>query len=205
MQIYITRHGQDEDNVDGILNGHRDKPLTELGIQQAKNLAQKILELNIKFDAIFTSPLQRAYKTGLIISEALKLDPPTKVNLLIERNFGAMTGKLISQVEELCSPHTFPGNGFSYMLRPDGGETFPDLLKRGKQALEYFQKNYSDKQNILLVTHGDIGKMIYAAFYDLDWKDVLTNFHFGNSDLLLLSESITPDEAHILQNEQHNF
>lgn len=27
--IYIVRHGQDQDNEHGILNGHRNMPLTE--------------------------------------------------------------------------------------------------------------------------------------------------------------------------------
>lgn len=42
LNIYIVRHGQDEDNQNGILNGHRDMPLTELGKTQAQQLAQKI-------------------------------------------------------------------------------------------------------------------------------------------------------------------
>ena len=40
--IYIARHGQNEDNVRGILNGHRDLPLTDLGRQQARQLARHI-------------------------------------------------------------------------------------------------------------------------------------------------------------------
>jgi len=31
LNIYVARHGQDRDNSNGILNGHRDEPLTELG------------------------------------------------------------------------------------------------------------------------------------------------------------------------------
>ncbi|MBP7769257.1 histidine phosphatase family protein, partial [Candidatus Saccharibacteria bacterium] len=39
MSIYIARHGQNKDNAEGILNGHRDRPLTELGRRQAMELA----------------------------------------------------------------------------------------------------------------------------------------------------------------------
>lgn len=38
-KIYITRHGQDRDNANNILNGHRDMPLTEIGMDQAGQLA----------------------------------------------------------------------------------------------------------------------------------------------------------------------
>ena len=32
MKIYIVRHGQDQDNANGLLNGHRDTTLTEIGL-----------------------------------------------------------------------------------------------------------------------------------------------------------------------------
>ena len=43
MKIYLARHGQDKDNENGILNGHRDTALTELGLSQAKEIAEKNL------------------------------------------------------------------------------------------------------------------------------------------------------------------
>ncbi|NBP56674.1 histidine phosphatase family protein [bacterium] len=30
-KIYIIRHGQDQNNANGLLNGHRDTALTEIG------------------------------------------------------------------------------------------------------------------------------------------------------------------------------
>ena len=85
--IYIVRHGQNEDNANGILNGHRDLPLTELGITQAKETAEMIKESDIHIDKIYSSPLQRAYQTGEAIANALNLDTPEKLELLIERDF----------------------------------------------------------------------------------------------------------------------
>ncbi len=32
LKIYLARHGQNEDNANGILNGHRDLPLTDIGL-----------------------------------------------------------------------------------------------------------------------------------------------------------------------------
>ena len=46
LKIYLARHGQDQDNANGILNGQRDEPLTDIGINQAKQLAQKISDAN---------------------------------------------------------------------------------------------------------------------------------------------------------------
>ncbi|MDD3301503.1 MAG: phosphoglycerate mutase family protein, partial [Patescibacteria group bacterium] len=96
-KIYLARHGQDEDNARAILNGHRDKPLTALGKEQAELFAKNIKELNLKIEKVYSSPLQRAYDTALAATEILGLDNPEKLDLLIERDFGTMTGKLISE------------------------------------------------------------------------------------------------------------
>ena len=55
-----------------------------------------------------------------------------------------------------------------------------------------------------MVTHGDIGKMIYAAYYNLDWQQVLTMFNFGNAEILLLAEDSVPEDTHIFNIKQHN-
>lgn len=109
-----------------------------------------------------------------------------------------MTGKLIKEIELLCSPNIIKTEQITYFFSPQGAETFPQLIQRGHKVLN---KIITDHQNgnILLVTSGDIGKMIYADYYNLDWKNVLTLFHFGNSDLLLLSQDSSPEEAHIFK------
>ena len=63
-RIYLARHGQDQDNADGVLNGQRDQPLTNIGVKQAKEVAQKIRGAGITFDVVLTSPLRRAFKTA---------------------------------------------------------------------------------------------------------------------------------------------
>lgn len=92
-KYYLVRHGQDEDNANGILNGRRDKSLTQIGIKQAEEAAEKIKASGILFDIVLASPLQRVFKTAEIICEALQIDPPIAEDLLIERDFGVMTGQ----------------------------------------------------------------------------------------------------------------
>lgn len=203
LKIYLARHGQDGDNVNGILNGHRNEPLTELGLQQARTLAQEIKGAGITFDAIYSSPLRRAYTTAEAISQTLGIEKPAVMPDLIERDFGIMTGKPTKDIATLCAPDIIQANPICYFLSPEGAETFPQLVERGKRIIAEVQQKHHDG-SVLLVSHGDIGKMIYAAYYNLDWKTVLTQFHFGNSEMLLLSEDSSPDEAHVFQFEQHN-
>ncbi len=201
--IYIARHGQNEDNAEGILNGHRDRPLTEIGVNQAKQLAKHILTEGITFAEVFSSPLIRSYVTAEIITDTLGLKKPVVMNELIERDFGIMTGKLISDIEALCAPDIIKTDTITYFLSPNGAETFLAMKERGAKVLQLLSKK-DMRGNILLVCHGDIGKMIYASFYNLDWKEVLTDFHFGNSELLLLDHTSEPSQRHVLKLEQHN-
>lgn len=202
-KIYLARHGQDKDNEMRILNGHRDMPLTEIGLDQASQVAQKIKDSGIHFDKVYSSPLQRAYQTAKIITDCLQIDSPEKNELLIERDFGVMTGKPIKAITALCSPDILQTDLTTYFLSPEGAETFPQLIVRAKNLLEFI-KGKHDRQSVLMVTHGDIGKMIYAAYYNLDWQQVLIMFDFGNSELLLLSEDSAPKDSHIFHIKQHN-
>jgi len=203
LKIYLARHGQNRDNADGILNGHRDEPLTQKGIEQATEVANKILASGLRFDKILTSPLIRASVTADIIATAILGPTPIVEPKLVERNFGVMTGVEQSKIAELCAPDIIKTETITYFLGPEGAETFPDLLERAHQLLADLQKRYTDG-NVLLVTHGDFGKMIYASYYDLHWREVLELFHFGNSELLLLSEDSQAGEAHVFEIQQHN-
>lgn len=196
LNIYIVRHGQDEDNAKSILNGHRDKPLTALGKKQAKELAQTLKKLEVDFTASYVSPLKRAKETADIIAKELKLKKAKVFSGLIERDFGIMAGKPISDIIPLCAPDVVITEGVDYFLNPYGAETFPELLKRAKRVLAEIKRN-NKSGNVLLVTHGDIGKMIFAAYYKLDWLTVIKMFYFKNSDALLLSKGLNPKKAYI--------
>lgn len=203
MKIYIVRHGQDQDNANDLLNGHRDTALTEIGIEQANQIATKIQDANLVFDKIYSSPLQRAYRTAEIITDKLKLPKPEKLDLLIERDFGTMSGQKVIDIEKLCSPHIIKTNTITYFLKAERAETFPQVQDRANQLLIFLSNKYTD-QNILLVTHGDLGKMLYAEYYNLYWREVLESFHFGNSELLLLAPDSPAESSHIFTIDQYN-
>ena len=211
LRIYVARHGQDEDNACGVLNGHRDKPLTKLGEEQATIVAKKLVNANLKLDYVYSSPLQRSLRTAeILISKKSKsssngADHPSIeiMDDLIERNFGVMTGTLTKEIAERCKGDVLQTDTICYFLSPEGAETFPDLIERANKLLDEIQSKHS-KGSVLLVTHGDFGKMLYCAYYKLDWQEVLSKFHFGNSEVLLLSKETPPDHAHIFQVDQYN-
>lgn len=114
-----------------------------------------------------------------------------------------MTGLPASRIKELCAPDIIETNTITYFLSPLDAETFPDLIARAKVLLAELSIKHAD-ETVLLVGHGDMGKMIYAAYYNLPWQDILTQFHFGNSELLLLSPDSSAADAHVFLIDQHN-
>lgn len=205
LKIYVARHGQDEDNKNGILNGRRNSRLTKLGEEQAMSLAKMIKEARIVVDVIYSSPLDRAYNTAKIVANELGVEELYCLGNLVERDFGDMTGKPIKDVTKYCND-VMVTDTITYFLSAENAETFPQLLDRAMLVLyEVKQLRKGAGGNILLVAHGDIGKMLFAQFYGLNWKSVLSMFHFGNSELLLLSEDCKPENACVFRAEQFNL
>ena len=92
--IILIRHGQSQWNKEKRFTGWADVDLTDLGREEAKNAGKLIRELNIDFDAYFTSLQKRANETLNIILDILKKSD-TKVNKaweLNERHYGELTG-----------------------------------------------------------------------------------------------------------------
>lgn len=106
LKIYLARHGQDRDNANGILNGRRNEPLAELGLEQAQGLAREIQAHGLMFDAVYSSPLARAYTTAKTVTNALGLGKPLVMPDLVEREFGVMTGRSFRDIEALRAPES---------------------------------------------------------------------------------------------------
>lgn len=83
--------------------GSRDSSLTNHGFQQATRLANYLKSSNIKLSHIFSSQLQRAYKTAELVRDAQGSSPSnngeasslvvTRLPLLAEKDFGSYEGK----------------------------------------------------------------------------------------------------------------
>src|ERR1035437_5892718 len=88
--LYLVRHGETEWNVQKINQGQSESFLTEKGIGQAKETAEILKD--ISFDAIFSSDLDRTYRTAEIIKLDRELIIQTS-KLLRERSYGSFEGK----------------------------------------------------------------------------------------------------------------
>ncbi len=201
VDIFIARHGQSEDNINGILGGQRDRPLTDVGRGQARELGQSIADIGLTFDAVYCSPLIRAHETADIVAEVAGLPKPVVLPQLIERHMGVMTGKPYKQVIAECEPENLlMTDVVTYFLSAEGAETFDELLVRARGVIDTIHSQHTTGR-VLLVCHGDMGKMLYAASTNKDWQEAIQDFHFGNAELIDLSGN---GDVHTITFEQFN-
>ena len=93
--LILVRHGQSLWNKERKFTGFMDIELTEKGKSEARHAGRLIKELNIEFDAYFTSELKRAINSLNLILEVLD-KPDVEINKaweLNERHYGDLTGK----------------------------------------------------------------------------------------------------------------
>src|SRR5689334_1446566 len=72
-KVYLIRHGETEWNLTGRWQGILDAPLSAIGHEQARKLANYLSETSIQ--AIYTSDLSRAVDTAQALAAVLNLVP----------------------------------------------------------------------------------------------------------------------------------
>jgi len=183
MNIYLVRHGENEDNAAGILNGRRDLPLTALGKEQSLAVAIALAKRVKKIDAIYSSPLLRARQTAEVIADKTGVKDFIVEDDLIERDYGILTGKSRTDIPKYSSNNIQVGN-LLYFLNAADAESFPDTYLRAQRLLKEIEK--SRYATVIMVGHRDICVMIQAAFYEWGWEEGLRKAHMDNADVLKL-------------------
>ena len=158
-KMYIVRHGETDWNRDRIFQGRTDIPLNDMGREQARDTAEKLKD--IRFDAVYCSPLVRARETCEIILNNNEHDGKIIFDKrIIERNFGIYEGIAIKDIN-LPTGSWWNEKDELFMKN---GETLTDMFNRVRGFLDHINKNYSGKnKNILVVAHGGIGIIVNAC------------------------------------------
>lgn len=193
LQVYLLRHGETLYNADGNRYcGATDIDLTEKGVQQAHQAAQMLT--SIKFDAIYASPLQRAFKTAQIAARHphVLTDPR-----LIEANFGAWEGKtraeFVAENPELWnqwaeSPDDTKAGGT--------GETAMEVALRVDDFFNQMKKEHP-KGTILVVAHNTVNRLYMSYKLGMPLKNyrrlvqdnsTITIFHLDEQEEFSLTK-----------------
>ncbi len=165
MELYMIRHGQTDFNKNKKLQGVIDIPLNEYGVELAEKTAEGLKD--IPFDAIYSSPLSRAFQTAEIIrgSRPIQVIPEDR---LLELSFGEYEG-LICKGEHYNLPDPdfmkFFDNMAEYRVPPKG-ETMEHLKQRTSSfVLELMNDPANADKTILLSSHGAAIRGLLAGIW----------------------------------------
>lgn len=147
-RILMVRHGESTWNAVRRWQGQADPPLTDRGETQAARGAIAAADSG-PFDAIVTSTLQRAARTGEIIATELGLTVAERLAALAERDAGEWEGLTRVEIEE-----RFP-RFLADDRRPPGYEADESVVARADVALRDMADAYTG-QTLLAVSHGGV-------------------------------------------------
>jgi probable phosphomutase (TIGR03848 family) len=140
--------------------------LSERGISEASEVAERLKELTVKPSAIYVSPLERTRETAAPIAKALRLKPTVERGLL-ECDFGLWTGKRLATLARRAEWRTVQHAPSTFRF-PEG-ESFVEMQLRMWETVSAIAKRHAHR-TVVVVSHADPIKaaVTYAQGVPLD-------------------------------------
>lgn len=160
--IALARHGQTPYNAARRFQGHLPVPLTDLGREQAHELARAAA--GREWSALLCSPLARARETAEIVGAAIDLEPVPDARFA-ETDCGDWTDRSFDEIQA-CDPE-----GFAAYQRGDPGFAFPggeSFAHQQQRVLEGIAAARSGPVPALVVCHRGSIRLALAALHGDD-------------------------------------
>lgn len=182
MKIIVIRHGLSEGNRAGLIQGHSDSPLSEIGKAQAQLLGRFLDKQGIIPDTIYASPLKRAFQTAELMAEQLGIRPEiVRAEGLKEIDVGKLSGLAIEQAMEQY-PDGFQMDVNRWLdFSKAGGEGFKGFYTRVSEGVEEVMQGWNDlldDRTVFFVAHAGTMRPILKTL--LDAQSDFMYFTFGN-------------------------
>ena len=164
MLLYLVRHGETEENAEGLLQGKSGGKLNSIGIEQARLTGLKLRNKGIT--AIHSSNLDRALDTALMISDIIGavLIPESQLR---ERNLGNLE---VKSWDDYLKAQKASGQSHEE-FKPEGGESFLEMRIRLKPFLEEITDPYQ-RGNLLLVGHRALNSVLLDMLTDMTLAEI---------------------------------
>jgi len=167
LHLYLIRHGEIESAAIAKLIGQTDVGLSARGERQARLLAEKLS--TVRLDALYSSDLQRAYRTAEIIAKQNQTSAEPSA-VWREINMGAWEGRALSTLndevpEQVASLLNDPAS-FEY----PGGESFANFMTRVQEALDELLLTHPHGK-IALVVHGGVCRAIIGGILGMPMRN----------------------------------
>jgi len=197
-EIVFLRHAQSVGNAERRHQGQADFPLTDLGREQARALADYWDREKQVFDHLISSPLSRAEDTARILADTLNLE--IQINpIWMERDNGKLAGLLHEDARKKHPPPDFIP---LYQPIAETGESQWELYLRAGEALNSILS--LDPGRYLIVGHGGLFNMVMQAVVGLTPQPNFqgARFRFANSGFTRVA--YTPSDGR-WDIQQHNI
>ena len=161
IRLFLIRHGETLANREFRYVGARDDELSSTGEVQAEQLAEALTPLSL--DAVYSSPLRRAYHTAAAIAAPHQLEVITSKELR-ECDFGQWEGLSHAEVlargpENVALLQQWQRDAY---ITPPGGESFAHMQERVNAFVEELARTH-DGQTVVLVSHVGPIKVLLAT------------------------------------------
>lgn len=175
MKLIIVRHGESQENSEGVLQGLLPGNLSEKGMKQANETGKMLAGENI--DVVYSSPLGRCRETTEHILPYLKPDVPVNYDdLLRERDFGKLSGVKRDTINFEMLDQDNEQN------RANGVETLEEIRKRILAFLQRIQQKHSD-QTVLAISHSNPIRVLLGELMHMTYEEVLQTIRVKNASV----------------------
>ncbi|MCX6729198.1 MAG: histidine phosphatase family protein [Candidatus Saccharibacteria bacterium] len=169
MKLILVRHGQTEENNQGIIIGQNPGKLSTEGIESAKKLAAVLKTRDV--DYIVSSDLKRCVDTATILVNGRGLSVVFDERLR-EIDFGEYQGKPYSALID--------DYGTDIDKKFPSGESNRQFITRVIDAVnEIYRKHRSD--TVLIVSHSGVISIVLAAYHGFTFAKALAELKIGNA------------------------
>jgi broad specificity phosphatase PhoE len=155
-RIYLIRHAETTWNAEGRLQGTRDAPLSDRGRRQVDRLINALRD--VRFAAVYSSPLERAHGTARAIAAARGLRA-TPLDAFREMNQGEWEGRRVDDVAAEYGESLKMWRDSPAETRLPGGETLAEVARRATAAFGEVAGRHPG-QTVAIVAHGGVNKTI---------------------------------------------
>ena len=165
FNLYLVRHGETYFNKYQRMQGWGNAPLTDKGISDGFAAGERLS--NVRFDAAYSSDLQRAIHTAEFIlgrnTQSGDLKTPEQLQQFREQFFGFFEGlpsaSSAEQIAGIIGLENITSYGDLMSQLTQDAATF---WARAENGLDILRQNTRDGQNVLVVAHGTmIRNLVY--------------------------------------------
>ncbi len=156
MKILFVRHGESSDDLIDAYGGWQDFPLTEKGVSQLEMSAEKIANLGVSFEKVFSSPLSRATASANIIAKKLNISVEVCEYFKERNTYGVLSGMVKSEAKIKYPDQVANLDSDEYV---DGSERKEDLKIRVAKAINMIKSE--ELESVIVVAHSVIFKEVF--------------------------------------------